>query len=135
MQFLHVEDLADCVYTCLNHTFHSAAVLNVAGDEIISIKDWVALLLDICNRKRHPTVIRNETKGYEIRNYFPFRDSPVWVDTNKIKKALHWQAKHTLREGFTQTYFTYAAGDLTKYLKNISAAEKEIASAYHKNQS
>jgi len=48
MQFLHVEDLADSVCECLGHTFDSNVIYNVAADEIISIRDWVALMLDVC---------------------------------------------------------------------------------------
>ena len=125
MQFLHVEDLACCIYTCIKQDFLGNAIYNAASEEFISIRDWVSMLLEICLRKKDTKIIRNTSDQYPIRNYFPFRDSPIGLDIDKIKKELNWQAKFDLRSGFTQTYGTYTADDLAKYLK-VSEEEKEI---------
>ena len=127
MQFIHVADLADSIYTCIEGASGANAIYNVAGDEIVTIRDWVAMLMDICSGKKDAKIIRNTLGGYAIRQYFPFRDSAVFVDASLIKRELHWQAKYKIREGFEQTYATHTAEDLAKYLKNMTDAEKEIA--------
>jgi nucleoside-diphosphate-sugar epimerase len=127
MQFLHVEDLADSICECLDHTFDSNVIYNVAADEIISIRDWVALMLDVCTRKRDTIVLRNTLEGYIIRDYFPFRDSPVCLDAALIKEHLNWRPKYSLRDGFVQTYATRSAEELEKYLKKRSVVESELA--------
>lgn len=126
-QFLHVEDLADSVCECVEHTFDSNAIFNVAADEIISMRDWVALMLDICTRKRDTKVLRNTLQGYIIRDYFPFRDSPVCLKAELIKEQLGWRPKYNLRDGFIQTYSTRSAQELEKYLAKRSVVESELA--------
>ena len=127
IQFLHVGDLADCIGICIDHSFKSNVIYNVASAESVTIRQWVDMLLSICTRTVNPQVFLNTLEGYSVRNHFPFRDYPCCLNLSRIRQDLNWRAKNDLYNGFSKTYSTYTAQDLKIYLRNISTIETEIA--------
>ncbi|MDP9196694.1 MAG: NAD-dependent epimerase/dehydratase family protein [Pseudomonadota bacterium] len=101
-QFLHVQDLARAVVLALRKPPSRLAVYNIAGDEIISLGEWVEMLADIAGAGK--ARIRNMIfPGHP----FPFADVACCADTAAVRQQLRWEPDYPLREGFAQTFLTW----------------------------
>ena len=130
IQFIHVHDLAHSILVCMDHPPKTNAVYNVASDEQVSLREWAELLVDICGENKSCIhLLINGAGDYNSRTYFPFRDYPCRLSTERIWLDLGWRASYTLDKGFTQTYYTYTIEELRKYAEKITKEEREIFSA------
>lgn len=127
VQFLHVSDLTHCILSCMANVPQTHAVYNVASDEQVSLREWVELLVDISGgNKKNIHLLINGAGDLNPRLYFPFRNTPIRLSTERAWVDLGWRASYTLEKGFGQTFKTYTIEQLKKYAERRSNEEVEI---------
>ena len=127
IQFLHVNDLAICILKCIKDAPLMSVVYNVASAELISLKQWVNLLIGICQLENSNVNLVNGYAGENsARQYFPFRDYPCCLNIKSIETDLDWKAVYTLNDGFRQTFDSYTIEYLRRISPNISDIEGNI---------
>ncbi|MEZ4313109.1 MAG: NAD-dependent epimerase/dehydratase family protein [Polyangiaceae bacterium] len=105
IQFLHVEDLASAIICLLDAGFENTRVYNVAAAEKVTLSDYVARLSAICGAADPTGVLAGEHAGaFQPRQYFPFRDYPCIVDTDRLKRDLDWEPSFDFAGGFRHTF-------------------------------
>ena len=124
VQFLHIEDLASAFVTVLDHVANGSHIYNVAGDEQVSLKDYVQRLAAICGASDTGLPVGATDAGYDARDYFPFGGHPCRLQTSLIKDELHWKPHYTFQEGFAQTYATYDPKTLRECPLNLTVEDK-----------
>jgi len=126
IQFLHIDDLAACFLSVANVRPTTVDIFNVAGDERISLTDWVRLAAEVGGFADPGVIAGDEAVGFMPRQYFPFRDYPCCVEVRFIKEKLGWRARLDLRSGLEATLASYTTDYLIACSK-VSAAEETIA--------
>jgi nucleoside-diphosphate-sugar epimerase len=113
LQFLHVQDLANTMYAICKNSPSESTVFNIASPEILTFESWIALLADVsgCINLSFPEGGR--ATGYKPRQYFPFRNYPCVVDTERISSKSKFSPTIRAREGFESTYRSYSKTDLS----------------------
>lgn len=101
LQFFHVDDLCRMIDALLAQK-PAQHIFNVGNEEMISIKDWVALCYEIAGKT--PEFV-SVTKEPEQRNYFSFYDYEYQLDIAKQKQIL--KETMPLKEGLTRAFAWY----------------------------
>lgn len=101
LQFFHVNDLCRMIDALLAQK-PAQHIFNVGNEEMISIKDWVALCYEIAGKT--PEFV-SVTKEPEQRNYFSFYDYEYQLDIAKQKQIL--KETMPLKEGLTRAFAWY----------------------------
>ena len=91
-EFLHVDDLADACYTCMEK-YDGEEHINVGTGEDVTIKELAETIVDVVGYK-------NE---YEWDTSKPNGTPRKVLNVDKIK-SLGWEPKISLREGIESTY-------------------------------
>jgi GDP-L-fucose synthase len=91
-EFLHVDDLAEACYTCMEK-YDSEEHINVGTGEDVTIKELAETIVDVVGYK----------KDYEWDTSKPNGTPRKVLNVDKIK-SLGWEPKITLREGIESTY-------------------------------
>lgn len=97
---------------------------NIAGDEVLTFEEYVRTLAEVA--ERDVTIRRIDPTASDVpdvRDWFPYRDTDLVVDTSKLRRSLAISAP-TLREGLAVTLewfrrhgdLAYAATDLERHL-------------------
>ena len=94
-EFLHVDDLAEACYVCMQN-YNEAAHINVGTGEDVTIKELAHIISDVV---RFPGDIEWDTTK-------PNGTPRKVLNVDKIK-SLGWEPKIGLREGIEQTYQWY----------------------------
>jgi len=94
-EFLHVDDLAEALYTCMER-YDSEEIINVGTGEDVTIKELAETIVSVT--------------GYQ--NYYQWDASKPNGTPRKVLnvdkiKALGWEPKISLREGIESTYEWY----------------------------
>jgi len=96
-EFLHVDDLAEALYTCMEH-YDSGDIINIGTGEDVTIKELAETIADV-------TGYNNDVKWHTDK---PNGTPRKVLNVDKIK-ALGWEPKISLREGIESTYEWYKA--------------------------
>ena len=94
-EFLHVDDLAEALYTCMEK-YDSDEVINIGTGEDVTIKELAEIIADV-------TGYKNDVKWHTDK---PNGTPRKVLNVDKIK-ALGWEPKIGLREGIESTYEWY----------------------------
>lgn len=86
-EFLHVDDLADACYLCMQE-YESSDIINVGTGEDVTIKELVEIMVDIFGY----------TGNIKWNTEYPNGTPRKVLNVDKIK-SLGWKPKYTLREG------------------------------------
>ena len=94
-EFLHVDDLAEALYTCMEN-YDSEEIINIGTGEDVTIKELAETIVKVT--------------GYQ--NYYQWDVSKPNGTPRKVLnvdkiKALGWEPKISLREGIESTYEWY----------------------------
>ena len=96
-EFLHVDDLAEAVYTCMEH-YDSGDIINIGTGEDVTIKELAETIAGV-------TGYRNDVKWHTDK---PNGTPRKVLNVDKVK-ALGWEPKIGLRDGIESTYEWYKA--------------------------
>ena len=96
-EFLHVDDLAEAAYTCMEK-YDSDEVINIGTGEDVTIKELAETIVGV-------TGYKNNVKWHTDK---PNGTPRKVLNVDKIK-ALGWEPKIGLREGIESTYEWYKA--------------------------
>ena len=99
-EFLHVDDLADACYTCMQK-YEEDEHINVGTGEDVTIKELAETVSDVVGYEGKIEWDTSKPSG-----------TPRKVMNVDKMKALGWEPKHSLREGIESTY--------KWYLENVS---------------
>lgn len=94
-EFLHVDDLAEACYVCMQ-SYEEAGHINVGTGEDVTIKQLAEMIADVVGYKREINWDTTKPNG-TLRKV---------LNVDKIK-ALGWEPKISLREGVQLTYEWY----------------------------
>ncbi len=94
-EFLHVDDLAEACYTCMEQ-YESEEIINVGTGEDVTIKELAETIIDVVGFKGGVTWDISKPNGTPRKV----------LNVDKIK-ALGWEPKIGLREGIEKTYQWY----------------------------
>ena len=103
IQFGYVDDLCEAVNFSLGNSDFFNQIFNISGNERITIKDYVELCSNICNKKPMIQYINLEKENLKARDWFPFRNKNLIGDISKIEKT-GFKNKYSLEEGLRETY-------------------------------
>ena len=96
-EFLHVDDLAEAVYTCMEH-YDSGDIINIGTGEDVTIKELAETIAGV-------TGYKNDVKWHTDK---PNGTPRKVLNVDKVK-ALGWEPKIGLRDGIESTYEWYKA--------------------------
>ncbi len=96
-EFLHVDDLAEAVYTCMEH-YDSGDIINIGTGEDVTIKELAETIAGV-------TGFKNNVKWHTDK---PNGTPRKVLNVDKVK-ALGWEPKIGLRDGIESTYEWYKA--------------------------
>ncbi len=96
-EFLHVDDLAEALYTCMEN-YDSGDIINIGTGEDVTIKELAETIADVIGYK-------NDVKWHTDK---PNGTPRKVLNVDKIK-ALGWEPKIDLRDGIESTYEWYKA--------------------------
>ena len=99
-EFLHVDDLAEACYTCLQN-YEEEEHINVGTGEDVTIKELAETIVDVVGYKN----------DYEWDTSKPNGTPRKVLNVDKIK-SLGWEPKISLREGIESTYKWYLENEL-----------------------
>jgi GDP-L-fucose synthase len=91
-EFLHVDDLAEACYVCMEK-YEEAEHINVGTGEDVTIKQLAEMIADVVGYDRHINWDTTKPNGTPRKV----------LNVDKIK-ALGWEPKISLREGIEKTY-------------------------------
>lgn len=94
-EFLHVDDLAEACYVCMEK-YEEAEHINVGTGEDVTIKQLAEMIADVVGYDRHINWDTSKPNGTPRKV----------LNVDKIK-ALGWEPKISLREGIEKTYQWY----------------------------
>ena len=94
-EFLHVDDLAEAAYTCMER-YDSEKIINVGTGIDVTIKELAEIIVDVTGYKNH----------YQWDASKPNGTPRKVLNVDRIK-SLDWQPKISLREGIESTYEWY----------------------------
>ena len=94
-EFLHVDDLADACYTCMQKD-EEDELINVGTGEDVTIKELAETVSDVVGYEGKIEWDTSKPSG-----------TPRKVMNVDKMKALGWEPKHSLREGIESTYKWY----------------------------
>jgi len=94
-EFLHVDDLAEALYTCMER-YDSEKIINVGTGVDVTIKELAKIIVDVTGYKNH----------YQWDASKPNGTPRKVLNVDRIK-SLDWQPKISLREGIESTYEWY----------------------------
>ena len=94
-EFLHVDDLAEACYVCMQK-YEEAEHINVGTGEDVTIKQLAEMIADVVGYKREINWDTTKPNGTPRKV----------LNVDKIK-ALGWEPKISLREGIEKTYQWY----------------------------
>ena len=94
-EFLHVDDLAEACYVCMQK-YNEAEHINVGTGEDVTIKQLAEMIADVVGYKREINWDTTKPNGTPRKV----------LNVDKIK-ALGWEPKISLREGIEKTYQWY----------------------------
>jgi UDP-glucose 4-epimerase len=98
--FNFVEDVVDALLLAAVSENANGEIFNLGGDEPISLKDLVELMIDVYGSGSYQLVpFPEEKKAIDIGSFYS--------DFTKIKTTLGWQPKIRLREGLKKTFDYY----------------------------
>ena len=96
-EFLHVDDLAEAAYTCMEK-YDSDEVINIGTGEDVTIKELAETIAGV-------TGYKNKVKWHTDK---PNGTPRKVLNVDKVK-ALGWEPKISLRDGIESTYQWYKA--------------------------
>jgi len=96
-EFLHVDDLAEAVYTCMEH-YDSDDIINIGTGEDVTIKELAETIAGV-------TGYKNDVKWHTDK---PNGTPRKVLNVDRVK-ALGWEPKIGLRDGIESTYEWYKA--------------------------
>ncbi len=96
-EFLHVDDLAEAVYTCMEH-YDSGDIINIGTGEDVTIKELAETIAGV-------TGYKNKVKWHTDK---PNGTPRKVLNVDRVK-ALGWEPKIGLRDGIESTYEWYKA--------------------------
>ena len=99
-EFLHVDDLAEACYTCMQD-YEGDEHINVGTGEDVTIKELAETIVDVVGYKN----------DYEWDTSKPNGTPRKVLNVDKIK-SLGWEPKISLREGIKSTYEWYKKNEL-----------------------
>ena len=99
-EFLHVDDLAEACYTCIQD-YEEEEHINVGTGEDVTIKELAETIVDVVGYKN----------DYEWDTSKPNGTPRKVLNVDKIK-SLGWEPKISLREGIESTYKWYLENEL-----------------------
>ena len=94
-EFLHVDDLAEALYICMNK-YDSEEIINIGTGEDVTIKELAEIIVDVTGYKNK----------YEWDTTKPNGTPRKVMNVDKMK-SLGWEPKINLREGIEITYEWY----------------------------
>ena len=94
-EFLHVDDLAEALYTCMQE-YDSEEIINIGTGEDVTIKELAEIIVDVTGYKNY----------YQWDSSKPNGTPRKVLNVDKIK-SLGWEPKISLREGIESTYEWY----------------------------
>ena len=94
-EFLHVDDLAEAAYTCMER-YDSEKIINVGTGVDVTIKELAEIIVDVTGYKNY----------YQWDASKPNGTPRKVLNVDRIK-SLDWQPKISLREGIESTYQWY----------------------------
>lgn len=107
IQFGYIDDLVEAIIFSFNNPKFYNEIFNISGDEAITFNKYVEICGKAMKKEVKIKYINLEMTGLKARNWFPFRDTHLFGNINKLK-ATGFENKYTLLEGLIKTY---------KYLK------------------
>jgi UDP-glucose 4-epimerase len=98
--FNYVEDAIDALLLAAVNEKANGEIFNLGGEEPISLKDLVELMIEVNGSGSYKLVpFPEEKKAIDIGSFYS--------DFTKIKSTLGWQPKIRLREGLKKTFEYY----------------------------
>jgi UDP-glucose 4-epimerase len=98
--FNYIDDVVDALLLAGMNDKSNGEIFNLGGDEPISLKDLVELMIEVNGSGSYQLVpFPEEKKAIDIGSFYS--------DYTKIKKVLGWQPKVRLREGLKKTFDYY----------------------------
>jgi len=94
-EFLHVDDLAEALYICMER-YDSEDIINIGTGEDITIKELTEIIVDVTGYKN----------DYEWDTSKPNGTPRKVMNVDKMK-SLGWEPKISLRDGIASTYEWY----------------------------
>ncbi|MSQ15066.1 MAG: NAD-dependent epimerase/dehydratase family protein [Dehalococcoidia bacterium] len=97
----YVEDAVDAFLTAACREEANGQVFNLGAPEVVSLLEFTELLLEVAGGDSSYKIVPfpEDRKRIDIGDYY--------ADYTKIKKALGWEPKVSLREGLTRTVEYY----------------------------
>lgn len=98
--FTFVDDAADAFLRAGASDVSNGQVFNVGGDEPISLRDLLDAMIEIAGTGRYRLVpFPEDKKAIDIGS--------VYADDSKIRRALGWEPRTSLRDGLARTIAFY----------------------------
>jgi UDP-glucose 4-epimerase len=98
--FTYVDDVADAFLRAGASDVSNGQVFNIGGDEPISLRDLLDLMIEVAGTGSYRLVpFPEDKKAIDIGS--------VYADDNKIRRALGWEPTTSLRDGLTRTIAFY----------------------------
>jgi nucleoside-diphosphate-sugar epimerase len=104
LHFVHVSDLAEAVVLTLQHGAAPLDVFNVAQEETPSIREYLELLAEVAGVEPMLRPVDYRRMGLDVRSFFPFRDYPCLLSTDRLANTHGWGPHFTMRDGLGQTF-------------------------------
>jgi nucleoside-diphosphate-sugar epimerase len=91
--FVHIDDVIECMIKALNNISDGSAV-NIGSGKPISFNEVIEIMSDISKYRPQVKTLLHKPVGVKCR----------YADTEYCNKSLQWKPKITLREGLTRIY-------------------------------
>ena len=129
LHFVHVSDLVDAMVLTVERASGGVEIFNIAQRETPSIRQYLALLGEVAQVQPHIRAVDYERLGLEPRSFFPFRDYPCLLKTDKLARTHGWRAGFGMRDGLAQTLATLARESLLSAETTLSVEGRLLAEA------
>jgi UDP-glucose 4-epimerase len=98
--FTFVDDVVDALLMAAGMEESNGETFNLGGSEVVSLRELAALLVEV-----------NQGGSYAVKSFPPDRKridiGDYYSDHSRIRNALHWEPRVTLREGLSRTLSFY----------------------------
>ncbi len=104
VQFIHIDDLYQTIII-LFKTKSSGRCFNIGFNKSVTLREWVEACMDVYGKRTEIIKFNYKDSGFTPRDFFPFRDFPLFLDVDKISNI--YSSKIPLHEGLKRSLDWY----------------------------
>ena len=116
IQFIYVNDLAHTVLNCLEQVCGNVAIYNVANKQPITFNEWIHCCEEVTGKKAFLRYIDTKKTGINARDFFPFKNMDIVLDTTNAYEVSHKTIDFML--GLKETYKWFKENEHTIFIED-----------------